>query len=95
MQVLEGEQAVVEALFAKVSRDDRHVRIHVLRQGTVAARSFAAWSMGFVSLDARLMREFPKRHALSSNGTLIDDSSAVLEVLDGFRRGRFHSFILG
>lgn len=56
--------------------------------------SFAAWSMGFVSLDARLLREFPKRHALSSNGTPIDEASAVLEVLDAFRNGRFRSFIL-
>jgi len=95
VQVLEGEETVVRPLFEKISRDARHHRITVLREGPIATRSFTEWTMGFVTLDPQLTREFPKRHGLSSNGSLMDDSASVIEVLDGFRRGRWRNYILG
>jgi hypothetical protein len=95
IQVLEGEEAVVRALFDTIAGDSRHYRISMLRQGAISARSFAEWSMGFVTLDPALGRAFPRRHGLSSNGSLLDDESAVLEVLEGFRSGRWHSYVHG
>jgi hypothetical protein len=95
IQVLEGDEATVTALFAKIAADPRHDRVHVLTRRTIERASFARWSMGFVSLDQQVMRDFPLRHALSSNGSLHDQSSAVIEILDAFRSGRFRSYVLG
>jgi hypothetical protein len=47
VQVLEGEAADVEALFARIKRDRRHHRVHVLSRGVGPARRFDDWRMAF------------------------------------------------
>lgn len=51
IQVLEGEETVVRTLYAKIARDPRHQAIIKLLQGTVEARQFPEWSMGFNDLN--------------------------------------------
>jgi Sensors of blue-light using FAD len=92
LQVLEGEREVVEALYQRVAGDDRHYRLQRLRARPIATRSFAAWTMGFVSLDPKLA--LPQRHALLSNGSLEDGGAELLAFLDGFRNGQWRSYIL-
>jgi hypothetical protein len=92
-QVLEGEASVVRPLFERIARDERHYRVQVLREGAVSARSFAEWSMGYVSLDAQLRSLLAKRHGLSSNGSMIEDASSVLPLLDAFRNGQLRTYI--
>lgn len=50
MQILEGEEAVVKALYAKICQDDRHTSVNTFWEGTIAERSFSGWSMGFVNI---------------------------------------------
>ena len=52
MQVLEGDETAVRALYDKVARDPRHRGVLVLLQGTLAERQFPDWSMGFRDLKA-------------------------------------------
>lgn len=92
-QVLEGEAAIVRPLFERIARDERHYRVQVLREGAVPARSFAEWSMGYVSLDAQLRSMLAKRHGLSSNGSMRDDAHSVLPLLDAFRNGQLRTYI--
>jgi hypothetical protein len=47
VQVLEGEAAAVEILFARIARDRRHHRVHVLSRGVGPARRFDDWRMAF------------------------------------------------
>ena len=47
MQVLEGEERVVQALSAKIGRDPRHEKMVTLLEGPLAEREFSDWSMGF------------------------------------------------
>jgi hypothetical protein len=56
IQVIEGEDKVVSALFDRISRDQRHKNVAVFRRGPIQARQFAGWSMGFVELDAAALR---------------------------------------
>ena len=51
MQVLEGEEKVVKALAAKISRDPRHHKMITMLEGSLAEREFSDWSMGFRNLD--------------------------------------------
>ena len=94
LQVLEGDERAVKALFSVIQQDARHWRVLVLREGPVAARSFEAWSMGFVSLDPVLLAE-AGRHSLWSNGSLTDETSDVLRFLDRFRRGEWRRYVMG
>lgn len=50
MQVLEGEEHKVRALYHKIGKDPRHRGLQTLVQGPVTTRSFPDWSMGFRTL---------------------------------------------
>ena len=47
LQVIEGEDAIVDRLAARILRDDRHSGVHILSDTPIAKRSFARWSMGY------------------------------------------------
>ncbi len=51
-QIIEGDQRAVDALYARVLRDDRHTDVVCLRtEGHVADRLFPDWSMNVFDLD--------------------------------------------
>lgn len=47
LQVLEGSEIAVKALYANISRDGRHGHLDLLIEGPIAERGFGGWSMGF------------------------------------------------
>ena len=50
MQVMEGEQSVVEALYARIVKDSRHKNPFKLADKAIAERSFSTWLMAFERL---------------------------------------------
>ena len=50
MQVIEGEEAVLASLYARLLNDPRHERVVKLADKQVAQRSFTEWSMAFQTL---------------------------------------------
>jgi hypothetical protein len=50
LQVLEGDEAVVDALYEKIMRDTRHTDIKCLTRKTIERRQYAEWTMGFKRL---------------------------------------------
>jgi hypothetical protein len=50
MQALEGEAAVVERVYQRISCDKRHRRVTLLDRFEIAARQFPNWSMALSSL---------------------------------------------
>ena len=59
MQALEGEEPVVIALFAKISRDRRHHHVIPLIHGPIEQRNFPNSAMAFRDLDAPELRNLP------------------------------------
>jgi Sensors of blue-light using FAD len=51
MQLLEGDEEVVEALYAKISADPRHGGLIRMWDGTEDERQFPDWSMAFRDLN--------------------------------------------
>lgn len=51
VQVLEGEEEVVQGLYAAISADARHDAVELLTAGPADDRVFARWSMARVSAD--------------------------------------------
>lgn len=47
MQVIEGEEAAVTDLYARIARDPRHQSVFKLADKAIAERSFESWSMAF------------------------------------------------
>ena len=64
LQILEGEEAVVNALYYdRIASDPRHHSCRVLGSGACAERSFADWNMGFRVANAEEL------HALLTGAT--------------------------
>lgn len=59
MQLLEGEEATVRALFDRISRDPRHQHSFIVLEEEVGERLFGEWAMGFRSLDDDDVRAIP------------------------------------
>lgn len=51
VQVLEGEEAAVRALFARISADPRHDEVELVETTLLADRVFARWAMAEVGVD--------------------------------------------
>ena len=51
MQVLEGPDEAVEALYKKIELDPRHKDLIVLSREQISSRQFPAWQMAFQNLD--------------------------------------------
>lgn len=53
MQVLEGEEDVVQELYAQIKQDPRHYNILTFANKVVAKRAFTEWTMAFQSVSAQ------------------------------------------
>ncbi|MDN3611953.1 BLUF domain-containing protein [Vibrio ostreicida] len=51
IQVLEGPEDQVEALFNKIKKDSRHGNVNRIGFHRISGRSFSEWKMGFKVLD--------------------------------------------
>ncbi len=56
LQVVEGEQAVLEDLMGKIEADPRHRRLARLVDKPIEQRMFADWSMGFLDISSEEAR---------------------------------------
>ena len=59
MQALEGEETAVRDLYARISRDPRHLGLLTLVEGRREKRCFGDWSMGFQDLSSPEARATP------------------------------------
>ena len=59
IQILEGEEKVIKALYLKISKDTRHSGVRLISQGAIKERGFDVWNMGYygVTNDKKLELE--------------------------------------
>jgi hypothetical protein len=82
IQILEGPEAEVRAVYRKISLDPRHRSIHLVSSEPIETRQFAEWSMGFRSLSSEAAKQlsgfgdFFARSSRSS-GTNTDPSAQM------------------
>jgi FAD-dependent sensor of blue light len=69
LQVLEGEQLGVEALFHKIGLDKRHHHTKKIIFEPIAKRSFAAWTMGFPKITSKELATIPGLNDFFHHGT--------------------------
>lgn len=49
MQLLEGEQTVVKALYERIAEDPRHQQVRKIWDGPISERGFSDWRMAFLA----------------------------------------------
>ncbi len=92
-QVLEGEPAVIDTLFARISKDERHCKVLRLLQHEIAARNFPDWSMGFFDASGRGGSLIGYRRT-SGFADLFGDTATILHAVNDFRDGRWRTLSL-
>ncbi|MDX2023545.1 MAG: BLUF domain-containing protein [Deltaproteobacteria bacterium] len=91
-QMLEGKEADVDAIFAKVQQDPRHHDVNVLSRQPTSTRSFMDWRMGFVTPEALIQANPAFSEALIS-GSERFDSDFVEALVSLFRSGAMAALI--
>ncbi len=66
IQVLEGEEEKVKALYRKIALDPRHTRITRLVEGPLTERNFPDWSMGYRSYSPEEVKQLPGYQQIST-----------------------------
>lgn len=93
LQVLEGDQQVIEKLYETIGRDKRHHRVVALLRRDVEERHFAQWRMGFAAVNSFSKKLPGYSDYLQARGDAAAAGSAASRLLASFRDGRFHSYV--
>lgn len=51
MQLVEGEESAVDALYRKIEKDRRHAEVKLLLKEPITHRNFSNWTMGFKDIE--------------------------------------------
>ncbi len=86
IQVLEGEEAVVERLFQKIESDLRHRRCFLLMRQRQQSRAFEGWSMGFRAMNPSELEEVAGYIDFFGERLVPERGPAVYTLLESFRR---------
>jgi len=92
-QVLEGEPAVVDATFDRITRDPRHDKITVIIREPIAERSFEDWSMGYAALAQEELRLIVGRNDFFTDGNCYTSlgNGRAKKLLRAFAMGRWRA----
>jgi bacteriocin-like protein len=93
LQVLEGDEKIVDTLVEKIRKDVRHTNIHIINRKTIERRQYADWSMGFKQVSNKELQNIEGLREFGENylnaDYLTQHSSIVQNLMDHFRKERF------
>jgi uncharacterized membrane protein (DUF373 family) len=93
LQVLEGEERVIDDLVERIRKDPRHTDLRILHRNTIERRQYSDWSMGFKRVsDKELhaiegLRDFGEKDF--NPDYLAQHSAVVHNLMNHFRKERF------
>lgn len=96
-QVLEGPEAAVDAVYARIERDPRHTQVTRIIREPIPRRGFEDWTMGFCELSAPQLQgldgvnDFLQR----DSGPVRMDAGRARKLLSAFRAGRWRQQLQG
>ncbi|EIC21424.1 phosphate-starvation-inducible PsiE family protein [Thiorhodovibrio frisius] len=94
LQVLEGEEQVIDELLDTIEQDPRHTGLQVIQRKAITEREYADWSMGFQQVSERALRaaasaELDDFHEGDfKTGYLREHRIVVQSLMDHFRKQR-------
>ncbi len=87
VQVLEGPEDAVRALYAKIQQDPRHTQVLTVREGPGPHRYFADWSMDFGYVVKQEVEQVLDVLCAESTQALISEDPHLSAVLRAFATG--------
>lgn len=90
-QVLEGQQAELDALFAEISRDRRHHQITKIISESIPRRQFSDWSMGYAAISSDELKTVEGMNDFFNKGNCLSkvDAGRAKKLLKAFAQGRW------
>jgi hypothetical protein len=90
-QVLEGDPEVVDSLYMRIERDERHQQVTKILHEAIPMRSFAEWTMGFAKVSRKELAGIAGvNDFFGTSRCLIDlDLGRAKKLLTAFREGRW------
>lgn len=81
IQVLEGEENIIDALFERIKVDDRHFNVLLILRKPIIERSFESWAMGFKSPNLDALKQLPNfsDYMLLDTSDTLDKFSTVFD----------------
>lgn len=94
-QVLEGEPANVDALYARIGADKRHAAVTLVVREPIEERAFGDWSMGYAKMTPKDLASIPGLNAFFSKRDFLlgIDAGRARAVLAAFASGRWRARI--
>ncbi|WP_295457426.1 phosphate-starvation-inducible PsiE family protein [uncultured Thiodictyon sp.] len=95
LQVLEGEEKVIDGLLDRIRHDPRHTDFHILHRHPIERRQYSDWSMGFKRLsdrelqDIEGLRDFTEKDFTPER--LLAHNTIVQSLMHHFRKERLKS----
>jgi uncharacterized membrane protein (DUF373 family) len=95
LQVLEGEEKVIDDLVDRIRKDPRHTDFQILHRHPIERRQYSDWSMGFKRLSDRELqgieglRDFTEKDFTPEH--LIAHNTIVQSLMHHFRKERLKS----
>jgi hypothetical protein len=96
-QVLEGPAEVVDALYVKIGRDERHGQMTLIIREPIPKRCFDAWTMGFYNVSREELAGISGVNDFFSKdrGVLNIDAGRAKKLLAAFRDGHWRKKLTG
>ena len=94
LQVLEGENDVIESTYQRIAADKRHHKIMLIARFEIDHRSFHDWEMGFFDASGGKLLQLPGYSNFLSRKTVelenLEDGDKAREFLLNFKLGAWH-----
>jgi len=90
-QVLEGDREAVEAVYARIERDERHIRVTKVILEPIQERAFSEWTMGYSAVSSKELAEIPGLNDFFAKGQsfLSLGKGRAKTLLSAFKEGRW------
>ncbi len=92
LQVLEGEERVIDELLDIIEQDTRHTDMRVIQRKVIQHREYSDWSMGFQRVSERDLQQIEGLRDFSEkdfNADYLSQQNAIVQsLMDHFRRQR-------
>jgi hypothetical protein len=81
VQVLEGDESIIDALFERIKVDTRHFNVLLILKKPIKERNFEQWAMGFKSPNLDKLKQMPNflDYMLLEPSDTLDKYSTIFE----------------
>ena len=89
IQVLEGEEKIIDDLIVQIKKDPRHKNFRIIEKKPIAERQYSDWTMSFKKLDKDDIRDIPgltKFFETDLDGVINDEQLALISKLTDYFR---------